>query len=206
MPDYTLRFQYQPIKNLRITSKFGPRNTGIPGASTYHKGIDCVGTPAKYGDDLILVDDAELILSTWNEYRGWYCIFKINEDYKVLYQHMVSKCGLALNKQYPAGKVIGGMGKSCNPNKIKGMAAHLHFELWFKDNPINPEPYVQKENLMTLKELKYKFDGLDRKSPAIMYKGENYVRLRSIQDADPYHQFTVDYINREVRVDIKDRK
>jgi hypothetical protein len=40
--------------NFPITSKFGPRNTGIPGASTYHEGIDIAhpsitpGTPIAY--------------------------------------------------------------------------------------------------------------------------------------------------------------
>jgi hypothetical protein len=40
--------------NFPITSKFGPRNTGIPGASTYHEGIDVAGgmiapgTPVAY--------------------------------------------------------------------------------------------------------------------------------------------------------------
>ena len=40
--------------NFPITSKFGPRNTGIPGASTYHEGIDvsgggiAPGTPVAY--------------------------------------------------------------------------------------------------------------------------------------------------------------
>ena len=32
-----------PAAGLTVTSKFGPRNTGIPGASTYHRGRDLAG-------------------------------------------------------------------------------------------------------------------------------------------------------------------
>ena len=37
----TIQFNHLPVDApLRITSNFGPRNTGISGASTNHKGVD----------------------------------------------------------------------------------------------------------------------------------------------------------------------
>lgn len=131
----TMIFNYLPIQNYRITSKFGKRNTGIKGASTNHKGIDLVGSPALYA-----VKDGVVVKNYWNNVRGWVVVINIGKDYEVLYQHLKSQSPLKINQEVSYGQVIGVMGNSSKTLKI---APHLHFEVHYKGTPIDPEPYIQ---------------------------------------------------------------
>ncbi len=54
-----------PTSN-RITSYFGPRNTGIQGASTYHKGID-IGAPS--GTTIVAAYDGTVSIASYG-YNG----------------------------------------------------------------------------------------------------------------------------------------
>ena len=137
-----MKLNVQPVKGLRITSKFGPRQTNIKGASTDHKGIDCVGSPVSVRD-LILAIPSVLSYKGWNNARGWYCIFKVCDEYEILYQHLKGNSPLTVGKSYPAGTKIGTMGNTGLP----GMGIHLHFEVRRNGTPVNPEPYVLNSNL-----------------------------------------------------------
>ena len=85
-----MKFNFNPVEPVRITSRFGKRNTGIKGASTFHKGVDLGANKAIKETPLILTNDATLVTNAWNKYRGWYVIFKIDNAYEVLYQHLKS--------------------------------------------------------------------------------------------------------------------
>ena len=136
-----MKFNCNPVEPIRITSRFGKRNTGQKGASTYHKGIDLGRDFRKDETKLILTNEATLVKNEWNDYRGWYTVFQIDKTYKILYQHMKSKCSLKIGQKYPPGTVVGIMGASCNPKKLQ-TATHLHFEVHKNDTPINPEPFL----------------------------------------------------------------
>lgn len=178
-----MKFNYAPIKNFRKTSGFGPRSTGIKGASTWHNGIDGVPNPPRNSAELILVHDALLLEKFWNDYRGWTCIFDIGEGFTVLYQHKKYSCPLNVGGIYSAGQIVGIMGDSRSKNAIPRMAAHLHFELRKDGKPIDPEPYIKNlEEYEMVREIKVNVDGKVKTVKAILKEGENYIRLRDMED------------------------
>lgn len=145
-----IQFKCKPMNNWRMTSKFGPRSTGIVGASTMHNGVDGVGTP----HSLILVADGRLEKKWWNDYRGWTCQFDIGKGYSVLYQHMRDPCPLTVGTIYKAGTIVGQMGASRSTQVIPAMAAHLHFELHQGGRPIDPQPYIEEVIELTEADIK----------------------------------------------------
>ena len=178
-----MRFNHKPIKSFRKTSGFGLRNTGILGASTDHLGIDGVSDLPEYPTKLILVCDGMLVKKWWNNYRGWVCLFDIGEGFKVLYQHMKYSCSLTVGKLYAAGTVVGIMGASRSKSVIPKMAEHLHFELWLNEKPIDPEPYIKNlEEYEMVRTIKIKVDDKEKTVKSILKNGENYIRLRDMED------------------------
>lgn len=168
-----------PMNNYTITSRFGPRDTGIIGASRDHKGIDMVSKEK----DLILVADGILVSAFWNDFRGWACEFDIGERYTVLYQHMAASCQLEAGKEYPAGTVIGKMGSSRSKEAIPSMGAHLHFELRYNRQPVDPARWLSDvEARKMIKEQKVICNEEEKLIRCIEIDGENYGRLRDLQD------------------------
>ena len=130
-----------------ITSGFGQRNTGIPGASTDHGGIDIAGGPWKEGTPVSVIkpgvveETGDLGSSGW----GKYVVVKHDDGTYSLYGHLKQtnvKKGDKIENKSGAAKVIGTVGST-------GVSSgpHLHFELgtgWngtIKDK-VNPAPYV----------------------------------------------------------------
>lgn len=139
---------------LRITSKFGPRDTGIKGASTNHKGIDLGRDKAKAETAILSVADGVVIYNGWTRYRGWYVVVKHDDKYRTLYQHLKSQCPVTLGTRVSAGQKLGIMGNSSDTTVLK-ISVHLHFELWENGNPIDPEYYLKNvEEDMTEAETK----------------------------------------------------
>lgn len=123
---------------LRITSKFGIRNTGISGASKSHAGVDLGRDINKSKTNILAVKAGTVISSYWNEIRGWVIVLKHNEKYSTLYQHLAQKSPLKVGSNLKAGDVIGIMGST-------GISSgtHLHFELHENGKLIDPLPYLQ---------------------------------------------------------------
>lgn len=133
-------FNSLPVIPLRVTSKFGPRNTGIAGASTYHKGIDLGRNFAEAKTPILSVAPGTVTQNYWNDYRGWVVVIDHGE-FKTLYQHLDGQ-GIKQGSVVTAGDRIGIMGNSSNPKKLK-VAMHLHFELHYRDKILDPEPYLK---------------------------------------------------------------
>ena len=125
---------------LRITSPFGKRDTGIPGATTYHSGIDLGRNIYKPETNILAVAPGTVAESYWNDYRGWVTVID-HGGYRTLSQHLKYR-GLSAGTKVKSGQVIGVMGNSSNPEKLK-VAVHLHFELHVGGVPIDPEPYLR---------------------------------------------------------------
>ncbi|WP_165445444.1 M23 family metallopeptidase [Bacilliculturomica massiliensis] len=137
----SIKFHSLPVDApLRITSPFGQRDTGIPGATTYHSGIDLGRDIYKPETRILAVAPGTVAESYWNDYRGWVSVIQ-HRDYRTLSQHMKYK-GLSAGTKVETGQVIGIMGNSSDPDKLK-VAVHLHFELQFGGVPIDPEPYLK---------------------------------------------------------------
>lgn len=176
-----MKFNFAPIFNYKVTSKFGRRNTGISGASTDHKGIDLVYSTWRSPCNLILPHEGKLIKAYWNNIRGWTCEFDIGEGYTILFQHMKYSCPLKVGTEYSAGTVVGIMG---NSSTLK-IAPHLHFEVRFNGVEIDPLPFIsnlEEEVKIEQIEVKDLDTGKLVKVDAINYKDHYYVKLRDMED------------------------
>lgn len=67
-----------------ITSYFGPRNTGIRGASTYHEGIDIANG---YGTPIYASDGGTVTYSGWQGGYGYLVIIDHGNGYQTYYGH-----------------------------------------------------------------------------------------------------------------------
>lgn len=141
-----MQLQHLPYTPLRITSGFGPRNTGIAGASTDHKGVD-IGTDKSKpntgtdGGSVTAVLQGVVVENYFNKLRGWVILIDhgtINgKNVKSLYQHL-RQAGTAKGTKVKAGDRIGTMG-----NTGVGAQLHLHFEIRINNVPVDPVPYLK---------------------------------------------------------------
>jgi len=131
-----------PTTNKVITSHFGPRNTGIPGASTNHKGID-IGVSyqpcyAVASGTVTFVDNAG------SSNAGIYLIIDLGNNTVVRYLHL-SKIEVKLGDKVSKGQRIATSG-----NTGVGSGPHLHFEVRKDANPysglsgtaVDPETFL----------------------------------------------------------------
>jgi len=103
----------------KITSAFGPRNTGIKGASTNHRGVD-IGV--KSGTDIYSAADGTVTAVGYSNYRGYYVvIYHSDLNISTLYQHL-SSYDVKKGDTVSAGEKIADSGSSGI-----GSGAHLHF-------------------------------------------------------------------------------
>ena len=125
------------VGQYRITSGFGPRNTGIPGASTNHKGID-IGAPT--GTPIVSVLDGKVIFTGYNAYRGYYIMVDHGGGVVTLYQH----CKANSYKVSVGDKVKAGQTIILSGSSGIGSGPHLHFEVLIDGNNVNPKTWLQQ--------------------------------------------------------------
>jgi len=121
----------------RITSGYGKRNTGIPGASTNHKGID-IGCPT--GTPVVSVLDGKVIFTGYNKYRGYYIMVDHGGGVVTLYQH----CKPNSFKFSVGDKVKAGQTIILSGSSGIGSGPHLHFEVLINGSNVNPQTWLQK--------------------------------------------------------------
>ncbi len=137
-----IQFNSLPVDGpLRITSKFGPRNTGIKGASTYHKGIDLGRDWTKTETKILAIAKGKVTSNYWNRYRGWVIVIQ-HDGFLTLYQHLKRRSSLAVGTPVKAAAVLGVMGNSSD-RSVLSVAVHLHFELIVRGVSIDPQPYLE---------------------------------------------------------------
>lgn len=142
-----VQFNHLPVEPLRITSKYGKRNTGIQGASTFHKGIDLGRDFSKHESPILSVTAGTVTNNYWDNTRGWVVIIDHGE-FKTLYQHLKAQSPISKGRTVMAGQAIGIMGASTKT--IKNMAIHLHMELIVGGKQIDPLPYLK--NIVSIEE------------------------------------------------------
>jgi hypothetical protein len=138
-------FSSVPVDPVRATSPFGPRNTGIAGASTYHNGIDLGANRTLSETPVMAVRRGVVSGNFWNDTRGWVItidhVTDDGEKFRTLYQHLKQQSPHKVGAELEAGQVIGIMGASTKT--IKGMAVHLHMELQvYKGNKWTPIDFM----------------------------------------------------------------
>lgn len=118
-----------PVDSNVVTSPFGPRNTGIAGASTNHKGVDL---KASTGAKIYASDTGTVITSALSSSYGNYVVIDHGNGYTTLYAHM-SKRAVKQGDKVTKGQVIGYAGATGIAN-----GPHCHFEIWENGNRVNP--------------------------------------------------------------------
>ncbi|MGP8217608.1 MAG: M23 family metallopeptidase [Bacteroidia bacterium] len=118
-------FFFTPLKGY-VSNGFNP--TGG------HYGIDIV---AKENEAIKATLDGTVIVSTWTLATGNVIILQHNNNLVSVYEHN----SVLLKKEgdyVKAGDVIAIIG---NTGELSS-GPHLHFELWYKGNPVNPQKYM----------------------------------------------------------------
>lgn len=121
-----------PIKNVTkglLTSRFGSRNTGIIGASTYHEGMD-IGVPT--GTKIYACDGGTVTFAGWRSGYGYVVIVDHGGLYETRYGHC-SKLLVSAGEDIFQGQniaLVGSTGVSSGP--------HLHLEIRYNGNAKNP--------------------------------------------------------------------
>lgn len=118
----------------RITSPQGPRNTGIKGASTNHKGVDIGGVGTSTS---VLATKAGVVqTSAYSRSYGNYVVIYHGPGNTTLYAHMSSR-SVNEGDKVTQGQVIGitgSTGVSSGP--------HLHYEITEGGSRVNPLDYL----------------------------------------------------------------
>lgn len=124
-------------KNNEVLMFFTPLNGNITdrfSVKKHHFGIDIV---AKEKSRIAAVLEGTVILSNWNSETGHVIVVQHKNDYISLYKHnsvLLKNVGDFVS----AGDHIAIIGNSGELST----GPHLHFELWHKGIPINPENYI----------------------------------------------------------------
>ncbi len=134
-----------PVKGI-LTSKYAYRK------GRYHKGVDL---DVETGDTVVSAFAGKVRYAKWNEGGyGYLVIVRHYNGLETLYAHL-SKVLVTPNQEVKAGDVVGLGG-----NTGHSYGSHLHFEVRFYDNPINPEEIIdfakkelKDENLLLHKRL-----------------------------------------------------
>ena len=101
-----------------ITSHFGPRNTGIPGASTSHPGLDFRARPGAE----IMAPQNGTVIEIGPQNKGGNAVFVSNDDGSMNgFAHTQGADGLKVGDKVTEGQVIGKSDGSGTKQP------HLHF-------------------------------------------------------------------------------
>lgn len=116
----------------RITSPMGGRNTGIPGASTNHKGVDIGGVG--YTSSVLATKAGVVVTAKYSSSYGNYVVISHGAGNTTLYAHMSSiSSGIKEGVVVSQGQVIGITGST---GISRG--AHLHYEVTENGSRIDP--------------------------------------------------------------------
>lgn len=116
---------FTPVKGI-ITEKYNPKKS--------HYGIDVAATKS---EPIKVVLEGTVVFSGWTSDAGYVIAVQHSNDLLSIYKH----CSLVLKK-------VGNFVRSAEPIAIVGdtgeysTGPHLHFELWFKGNAVNPIDYI----------------------------------------------------------------
>ena len=118
-----------------ITSYFGYRNTGISGASTYHKAIDIAN---RKGTPIYAADGGTVTFAGYNGSLGYYITIDHGNGFKTIYGHNSALYVSRGDKVYK-GQKIAAMG-----NTGTSSGSHCHFGVSKNGTWVNPLNYLPR--------------------------------------------------------------
>jgi len=134
------QIEVDPIRNsdLQDLFFFSPLSSGYPvrqfSLIDKHYGVDVV---AKKNEHVMSIASGTVVLASWTQDSGYVIVIQHGANLISVYKHnaeLTKKSGSFVN----IGEVIAIVGNSGELTD----GPHLHFELWYKGNPVNPEDFV----------------------------------------------------------------
>ncbi len=116
---------FTPVKGV-ITDKFNPRSN--------HFGLDIASTK---GEPVKAVLEGTIVFGGWTSESGYVVAIQHGNDLVSIYKHnsvLLKKVGNFVKVGEPVA-VVGSTGELAN-------GPHLHFELWYRGNAVNPVNYI----------------------------------------------------------------
>jgi murein DD-endopeptidase MepM/ murein hydrolase activator NlpD len=130
-----------PLKNIRMTSKYGWRKDPFTHFLVPHRGIDFAESR---GAKVFATADGVVTLAKTVPTFGRVIIIDHGYGYETVYGHLQSLYVYS-GQQVKRGQIIGVVG-----NSGRSTAPHLHYEVRVDGNQVNPLDYVFDENLSTI--------------------------------------------------------
>ena len=135
---YNITSQSQPVNDVRSITMFRP-TAGLVSQSynalESHLGVDIAASP---NQSVVAVLDGTVLLATYTSEMGYtICIVHPGELVSV-YKHCESLLKKSGDK-VKQGDVVALVGRGTD-NSLQG--SHLHFELWYQGQPLDPEKYI----------------------------------------------------------------
>lgn len=124
-PDVTGLTLYRPTRGM-VSGRFDREKR--------HLGTDIAANP---NESVLAAMDGIVFISTYTAETGYLIGVQHNREFISIYKH----CGSLLKKEGDAvkgGEAIALVGNS----GTLSTGPHLHFELWYKGHPVNPEKYI----------------------------------------------------------------
>lgn len=124
-----------PVSNMNITSSFGGRQDPLGRGYLNHTGVDFSG-----GTGTPIYAAGEGLVTRAGPARGYGNLIVINHGngLETWYAHMYSNhIGVRVGQHVKRGDHIGGIGSAGNST-----GPHLHFEVRYNGQPVNPMPYL----------------------------------------------------------------
>lgn len=124
-PDVNGLIFYRPTRGM-ISDRFDPDKK--------HFGTDIAANP---NESVLATMDGTVVLSTYTAETGYLIGVQHSQDFISVYKH----CGSLLKQE--GDRVKGGEAIALVGNSgTLSTGPHLHFELWYKGRPVNPEKYI----------------------------------------------------------------
>lgn len=125
IPELNQIYFYSPLKGI-VVKEFRE--------SESHYGIDIVAKP---GDTVLSIMDGTVIFSGWTVETGYTMMVQHSSDLISAYKHNAKLLKKAGDK-IAAGEAIANVGNSGELTT----GPHLHFELWYQGNAVDPTKYI----------------------------------------------------------------
>ena len=135
---YNITSQSQPVNDVRSISIFRP-TAGLVSKSynalEQHWGVDIAASP---NQSVVSVLDGMVLMSTYTSDNGYTIVVVHPGELISVYKH----CESLLKKtgdRVKQGEVVALVGRG---NDSSLQSSHLHFELWYQGQPLDPETYI----------------------------------------------------------------
>lgn len=127
----------KPAEKYYISSPFGPRIDPLRKVRANHPGLDLAGWP---GTHILATAPGTVIHASWNGPYGNMIEIDHGNGFHTRYGHM-RRLRVTVGETVNTGDHIGDMGKTGRVTDT-----HLHYEIWFKGEYIDPAPFLKAQN------------------------------------------------------------